>query len=199
MRNLSTLLVLAGALTLSACTAAGEPQEESPVGPGDSTVQDVGDTDCLVGKWSMDVQAYAESALETQLTGQPVSNPIGGGSRVLNFTPNGLFTLDSTDFTLTYTISAGGVEITPTFTTNESYSGEWGWAGDAERDELEFGEVGAVGDPTVTATDPTGAPLPGVDPVPTPVIAEDIPIGAVCDARTLMIDGPVPSIWFRLD
>jgi hypothetical protein len=199
-RRALLLLLTAGAVTLSACTpSGGSEQEESPVGSGDSTVQDVGDTECLVGKWSMDVQLYAEDALRTQLSGAPVYDPIGGGSRVLIFEESGNFDFESVDFTLTYTIAVDDITITATTTTNEHYSGTWGWAGDSETDELEFGDVGDVSDPSVTVTDPSGAPLPGVDPAPTPAITEGIPTRTICDGDTLQIDGPVPSVWVRAD
>ena len=204
MRRTSWVLgttLAATAILFAGCAPPGEgsgEQEESPVGPGDSTVQDVGNTECLVGAWELDVQLYAEDALRTQMSTMPVSDPIGGGTRTLRFEESGLFSIESVDFTLTYTITVpGAVTLTPTVTTNEFYTGEWGWAGDAEQDELEFGDVRPVEDPTVTTTGPDGAELPGQVPVPTPVVAEDIPIRAICDGDRLQIDGPVPSLWYR--
>lgn len=188
----TTPLLLIGALAaafLVGCSSqpTPEPTETPPVSGGSST-QDP----CIVGVWTLDVEAY-RAVSEEYLLGLPL--PIEGfdmtGFGTLTFTADGLVTTD-VDLTSTGTIVAGDTRVP--FNTPGRYMASGDWA---------LGSDGTTIDLANWSTDLGGAdPLEPESPGAPPIDFTDIPhIASTCTEHELELSvtgAPFPTRWYKL-
>ncbi len=180
------LAVVASTMLLTACSVdpgSGDaplppaPEESEPQQPIDG----VGDTDCVVGRWGLEVVDYRlQSEAYLLGLGVPITEFDMVGGQTLTITEDGLLAVETN---LTVPISV---------TTVESASAEWGWdATSPSGGMLEIAEWQIVDSSSVGE---------GLDVAPPRFEGDDAFLLVDCDAQTMLLQGggPLSALFERL-
>ncbi len=195
-RSAALLLALVASTTLlSACSVdPGSGGSPLPPAPEESEPQQpidgLGDTDCVVGQWGLDVVDYrVQSELYLLGLGVPITEFDMVGGQTLTITEDGLLAVE-TNLRTSGVIVAGDSSVPISVTTVESASAEWGWdATSPSGGMLEVTEWQIVNSST------TGE---GLDVAPPRFDGAFLLVD--CDAQTMLLQGggPLSALFERL-
>ncbi|UTT61733.1 hypothetical protein [Microcella humidisoli] len=193
----SALLLVASTILLAACTVgggSGAPQE--PAAPEESEPQQpvdgLGDTDCVVGTWALDIVDYRLQAENYLLgLGVPITEFDLLGGQTLTITQDGGLGVE-TNLRTSGVIVAGDSAVPVSVTTVESASAEWGW--DATSPS---GGLLEVVDWRVIDSESVGD---GLDVAPPRFEGQDAFLLVDCDAETMLLQGggPLTALFQRV-
>lgn len=190
--------VIVGAALLSGCsgTAPGDPDDPAPAESEPQQPSDgLGDTDCVVGTWALDVDNY-RSQSESYLLGLgiPITEFDMLGGQTLTITEDGLLAVD-TNIRSTGVLVAGDVSVPISVITVETASAEWGWdATSASGGLLEVAEWQVV----ETSTESEGAD--GFELAPPRFDGDNQTLLVDCDAQNMLLQGsgPLSALFVRV-
>lgn len=191
------LAVVASTMLLTACSidpGSGDaplppaPEESEPQQPIDG----VGDTDCVVGRWGLEVVDYRlQSEAYLLGLGVPITEFDMVGGQTLTITEDGLLAVE-TNLRTSGVIVAGDSSVPISVTTVESASAEWGWdATSPSGGMLEIAEWQIVDSSSVGE---------GLDVAPPRFEGDDAFLLVDCDAQTMLLQGggPLSALFERL-
>ncbi len=177
-------------------TAPGDPDDPAPAeSDPQQPVDGVGDTDCVVGRWALDVDNY-RSQSESYLLGLgiPITEFDMLGGQTLTTTEDGLLAVD-TNIRSTGVLVAGDVSVPISVITVESATAEWGWdATSPNGGLLEVAEWQVV----ETSTESEGAD--GFELAPPRFDGENQTLLVDCDAQNMLLQGggPLSALFVRI-